>query len=217
VAEFSIWPDEGSPFPLTADADSPVSLGTRFDVLEPVDLVALRFWRGAASIGGPVHAAVFEVTGPGTGEQIMLPVAFELSGTGWHRAELPAPVPLAPGSFKVVAHFPAGFTAVGGYWATGAGVGGIVSGPLSAPDASVEGGQGTFAYGSALTYPTGFFNGGGYPVDVVLSDGDEEPNPDPSNWRVQVRPRRPRFGSQIHPGRYDLRQRNPRWASAGRD
>jgi hypothetical protein len=214
VAEFSIWPGDGGPFPFSADEDAPVSLGSRFVISEPVDLVALRFWRGAAGVGGPVVAAVYAVTGPATGEQLAgTLVAFDAVAIGWERAELPAAVPLAPGSYKAVAHFPSGYTAIGGYWATGAGVGGVTNGPLSAPDASVEGGQGTFAPGAVLTYPTGFFNGGGYPVDVVVSDGDSGPLPDTSAWQLAARPHPPRFAGEPALPRYRSRPTHPRFGA----
>jgi hypothetical protein len=171
VPDYSIFTGVTGP---SSDAGDPV-----FQVSVTCWVKSIRFWRGATSINGVQKGRIFTVGGeaivPGTA--VDFPA---LSGTGWQVATLAAPVQLlANTSYKVCVHFTDNYSATGGYWASGAGVGGRTDGPLTAPDA---GGtplglgntkQGSFAVtANPDTYPDNYFNGGNYWIDVLVADVD---------------------------------------------
>lgn len=160
---------------------SPINLGLLFKVTSQCWCKALRFWRSDTGITGSPFGRLYSYIDEDNGSPVTgTDATFSLSGTGWQQADLGDPVELTVNQlYKVVVNFPSGWNGTGGYFATGDGVGGIASGPLTAPDAGGTplgiGGvrQGTFASGSTLAYPTGFFQGGNYWVDLLVSD--EEP------------------------------------------
>lgn len=178
MTDYRVWPATNGPNTDGGDPAAPVNLGMVFQVSSTCWAKAIHFYRGTLTIGGPVKGRIFLVSSETvvSGTQ----VDFTLSGTGWQTATLPVPVQLTAGtSYKVAIHSDDGYTATGGYWATGAGVGGITNGPLTAPDA---GGaplgipppkQGSYGYTSNPdVYPDGYFNGGNYWVDVTVTDVD---------------------------------------------
>lgn len=162
-----------------------INLAMLFKVTSTCWVKALRFWRADTGIGGTPSGQLYTYVDESSGTAVTgTDATFTLSGTGWQQANLAAPVQLTSGQlYKVVVNFPSFYSATGGYFATGAGVGGIVSGPLTAPDAggtplgigSVK--QGTFATGGALAYPTSYFNGGNYWVDALVTDVDPSSTP----------------------------------------
>lgn len=179
MADRSIFTGISGPSTDAGDPASPIIVGHIFQVSQTCWVKSIRWWRGATSIGGVQKGRIFavgtETVVPGTAIDFPAP-----SGTGWQVAILAAPVQLtANTSYKVAVHFTDNYTATGGYWASGAGVGGLVDGPLTAPDAGgVPLGLGLIPQGSfAVTsnpdlFPAGYFNGGNYWVDVILTDVD---------------------------------------------
>lgn len=176
MADYSIWPATNGPSSDAGDPADPVNLGHVFQVSTTCWIKAIRFYRGATTITGSPQGRVFLVS---TGAVVSgTQVTFSLSGTGWQVANLASPVQIsASTSYKVAVHFPDNYTATGGYWSTGAGVGGITTGPLTAPDAGGSplglGGiqQGSYHYTSDPdVYPDSYFNGGNYWVDLVVTD-----------------------------------------------
>lgn len=176
MTDYRVWPATNGPNSDAADPSAPVSLGLIFQVSSTCWAKAIHFYRGNTNITGPVKGRIFLVST--TTVVSGTSVDFVLSGTGWQTATLPAPVQLtANTSYKVTIHSDDNYTATGGYWATGAGVGGIANGPLTAPDAggtplgigSIQ--QGSFRYTSDPDlYPNSYFGGGNYWVDVTVSD-----------------------------------------------
>jgi hypothetical protein len=179
VTDRSIFTGVSGPSSDAGDPASPIILGHIFQVALTCWVKAIRFWRGTTAINGVQKGRIFAV---GT-QSIVSGTAVDfpaLSGTGWQVATLPAPVQLtANTSYKACVHFTDNYSATGGYWATGPGVGGRTDGPLTAPDAGgaplglgpVK--QGSFAVTSNPdTYPDSYFNGGNYWVDLIAADVD---------------------------------------------
>lgn len=176
MTDYRVWPATNGPNTDAGDPSAPVNLGLIFQVSSTCWAKAIHFYRGNTNITGPVKGRIFLVSS--TTVVSGTSVDFVLSGTGWQTAALSTPVQLtANTSYKVTIHTDDNYTATGGYWATGAGVGGIVNGPLTAPDAggaplgigSIQ--QGSFRYTSDPDlYPNSYFNGGQYWVDVTVSD-----------------------------------------------
>lgn len=169
-----------------ANAGDPtaINLGLLFKVTSQCWVKALRFWRADTGIGGAPFGRLYTYIDEDNGTAVTgTDATFTLSGTGWQQADI-TPVELTVDQlYKVVINFPDDYSATGGYWATGAGVGGIVSGPLTAPDSggnplgigAVK--QGTFTASASLVYPTSYFNGGNYWVDVLVTDVDPTGTP----------------------------------------
>jgi hypothetical protein len=183
VTDYRLWPATNGPNADAGDPADPINLGLIFQVSQTCWAKAIHFYRGALSIGGPVKGRIFLVSNETvvSGTQ----VDFTLSGTGWQTANLATPVQLtANASYKVSIHSDDNYSGTGGYWATGAGVGGITNGPLCAPDAGGAplglGGiqQGSFRVTSDPDlYPNSYFNGGNYWVDVTVTDTDPATHP----------------------------------------
>lgn len=178
MTDHSIFTGSG-PGSDAGDPASPIILGHLFEVAATGWVKAIRWWRAATSIGGVQKGRVFAVGS----ETIVSGTAVDFpapSGTGWQVATLPTPVQLTANTpYKVCVHFTDNYSATGGYWAAGAGVGGITDGFLTAPDAGGNplglGGiqQGSFTVTSDPdTYPSHYFNGGNYWVDLVVTDVD---------------------------------------------
>lgn len=178
MADYRIWPATNGPNTDAAEDGVAVNLGLIFRVSQTCWAKAIHFYRGNTNVVGPAKGRIFLVSS----ETVVsgTTVDFTLSGTGWQTANLATPVQLSANtSYKVAIHTDDNYTATGGYWSTGAGVGGITNGPLTAPDAggsplglgSIQ--QGSFRYTSDPDlYPNSYFNGGNYWVDVTVTDTD---------------------------------------------
>lgn len=178
MANYSIWPATNGPSTDDSDPNNPINLGHIFQVSSICWIIKIRFWRGTTNVQGSPEGRVF--SGVAGAKISGTETTFTLSGTGWQESSLAAPVQLAANTtYKVVVHFPNNYTGTGGYWNSGAGVGGITNGPLIAPDAGGVplslGGiqQGSFKYSvSPDVNPDQYFNGGNYWIDLVVTDTD---------------------------------------------
>lgn len=171
MADYKIWPATDGP--ASFDTDVPISCGVEFQVTDAAWAKEIRFFRGTAGITGSVTGQLYTVDGPASGTPVPgTSVSFVLSGTGWQVAEIVPPVELVIGqNYKAVVHFPANYTATGGYWESGAGLGGITNGILSAPDTFTStDGQCNFTAGGSITYPVSSFHGGNFWIDVTVTD-----------------------------------------------
>lgn len=161
--------------PLTNDVDGALSCALEFHTTSgPLWLKQIAFFRGTTAITGAITGELWTVDGPSSGSPVAgTQRAFSLSGVGWHYVD-PDPVPITPSQdYKAIVHFPSNYTATGGYWESGPGLGGVVNGPLVVPDTfSASNGQNSFAGGPTLQYTTGSFHGGNFWVDVILTDVD---------------------------------------------
>lgn len=180
MTDWSIWPATNGPNTDVADPTD-ISRGVIFQLSAPGWLTAIRFYRGTVNVGnhtggapiGRLYAVAGETPVVGTD------VTFTLSGTGWQTATLAIPVLLSAGVRYKAVVLTGNYTATGGYFASGAGVGGIVNGILTAPDAGGNplgiGGiqQGSYRQPTVgLQYPNQYFGGGNYWVDVIVADED---------------------------------------------
>lgn len=178
MTDYRVWPATNGPNADAGDPASPINLGLIFQVSTTCWAKAIHFYRGALTVNGPVKGRIFLVSS----ETVVAGTAvdFTLSGTGWQTANLATPVQLtANTSYKVAIHSDDNYTGTSGYWATGAGVGGITNGPLTAPDAGgAPLGLGPIQQGSFRStsdpdlYPNSYFQGGNYWVDVTVTDVD---------------------------------------------
>lgn len=178
MTDYTIFTGNG-PNTDAGDPGAPVNLGLIFQSSVTVWAKAIRFYRGATTITGTPKGRIFAVAGQTvvSGTAVDFPA---LSGVGWQVASLPTPVQLtANTSYKVAVAFDDNYTATVGYWSTGAGVGGVTNGPLTAPDAGgvplglgpIQ--QGSYRYTSDPDlYPNSYIGGGQYWVDLLVTDVD---------------------------------------------
>jgi hypothetical protein len=170
VTEYSIFTSDG---PFTSSADDPVNLGHQFSVASQGWVIGLRYFRGAVDVN-PDELRLWQADSASAGTSLASVVPPVASTLGWQTVPLVPAVELTPGQiYKTVGHFPDHYVATPGFWTSGDGAAGITNGILTAQnnDAAL-GGQGTFKYGAGNQYPDGTFNGGGYWVDVLVTDVD---------------------------------------------
>lgn len=179
MTEYSVFPATNGPNTDAGDATD-ISRGLIFRLSTVGWVKRLRFYRGTLNVGnwtgdqqpvGRIYTVADGLPVPGTD------ATFTLSGTGWQEATLAAPVQLLANVSYKVAVITRNYTATGGYFASGPGVGGIANGIITAPDAGGNpSGVGAIQQGSfrqptsGLQYPNQYFQGGNYWVDVVVDD-----------------------------------------------
>jgi hypothetical protein len=170
VTDYSIWTTDG---PFTSSADDPVNLGTQFSVSTQAWVIGLRYFRGATNVN-PDELRLWRADSAAAGTSLASVIPPAAVTLGWQVVPLGAPVELTPGQiYKSVGHFPDHYVATSGYWTSGDGAAGLTNGILTAQNNdNALGGQGTFKYGAGNQFPDGTFNGGGYWVDVLVTDVD---------------------------------------------
>lgn len=162
---------------LSADTDSGgVNLGLEFYVTSAAWLAAIRYVQPAS--GGNLNTrdvGLYDLTdGSLVASGSVTPVSGDAGG--WVVADLASPVSLVVDRrYRAVVFHPAGkYVATGSYFSGGDGAGGIVSGPLTVPNAvgATNGYQGSYRYAGDLANTNASFNATNYWTDVVVTDVD---------------------------------------------
>lgn len=161
ATEFRLWPSNPTPNVTDSSDGQPISLGTRFTVTTTVSALGVRFYKGTTNTGTHIGSLwnnsgtkLAEVTF--TGE----------TASGWQEARFASPVTLSPGIVYTTAYFsPTGSYPHNSAYFTSA----VTSGPLTAPAATGQLGNGVYTYGASLARPTSTYNAANYWVDVIVS------------------------------------------------
>jgi hypothetical protein len=158
---------------VTADP-TPYTMGVQFTVsVSGGTLTAVWFYSDTGAGELPENILLYAVSG-GTLVHAEAASWSGAAGTGWIRAVFASPPSLTSGTaYKacvdnatVVSNW---YTHTSNYWDTGAGSGGVTSGPLTAPNnAGGDGGQDTFST-SVPAYPNTSFNAANYWVDPEIT------------------------------------------------
>ncbi|MDB5527037.1 MAG: hypothetical protein JWR51_140 [Devosia sp.] len=147
--------------PANANINDPssVELGMRFTVAASGSITGMRFYKGAQNTG--THTGTLWTS---TGTQLGTVTFTNESASGWQSASFSNPIAVATGTTYVISyHTNTGFySGTGNYFGTAA----TTNGPLTAPQSTVNGGNGVFAYGAGSIFPTGSHNATNYWVDV---------------------------------------------------
>ena len=151
----------GSAVPSDPSADDPstIEVGMKFHVTEAVDLLGIRFYRGAGNTGQQV-GHIWDEAGTQLGE-----VTFATGGAdGWQYAALASPLALTVGQTYVVSYLApnGGYAVDSSYFDSGD----VANGPLVGQANTVTSNNGVFSYGGG--FPTGSFAGSNYWVDVLV-------------------------------------------------
>lgn len=179
MTDYDLYGATSGPATSENEPGSQYTLGVEWYTTATTWLKGYRIWRpsdgGTPQITGPVVARTWTAAGSAVAGT---DAAFTLSGSGWQTVLLGTPIALSVGSansYRSGAHFPNGrYAATVGYFGIGgAGEGGIINGPLRAPDAanSISLIQNLFAAGASITFPT---NGSSanYWIQPIITDID---------------------------------------------
>jgi hypothetical protein len=179
VTDYDLYGATAGPATSISEPGSQYTLGVEWYATATAWLKGYRVWRpsdgGSPQLNGPLVARTWTAGGSvvaGTD------AAFALSGTGWQTVLLSTPVPLLLGSgnsYRSGVHFPGGrYSATNGYFGIGGpGEGGIINGPLRAPDAgnSISLIQNLFTVGASITFPTSG-SSANYWIQPIITDVD---------------------------------------------
>jgi hypothetical protein len=147
------------------------SVGEEFEVTEPALVSSLRYWRQSTYQASSM--AIMAVATRAIVDGTWVTPMNAPATPAWHRTDLPSPVVLGPGRYKIVAHFPTSFPLVNEMFAPGQPLGlSSTVGPirfLSGTEAT-DGKQATFTAGAALAWPeTQAANNASHLVDMIFS------------------------------------------------
>ena len=158
----SIWDDTVTPSVAAWNDRNPIQVGLKF--LSDADgfITGIRFYKGAVNL--PPHNANLWTT---AGARLASAPFVNETPTGWQQATLLAPVPITAGTIYIASYHTSagGYSADLGYFAASE----VVSGPLHGLRDGAAGGNGVFAYGTNLAFPTNSSNATNYWVDVVFT------------------------------------------------
>ncbi len=157
---------------LASDAN-PYTMGVEFSVSTACTLTAIWFYSASGAAVLPGTIALYAVSG--TSLVHSEPATWSgAAGSGWVSASFSSPPALSTSANYKACVFQGAssnwYSATAHYWDSGAGSGGITSGPLTAPNnAGTDVGQDSFSNEGALSYPDGSFNAGNYWVDPQVT------------------------------------------------
>jgi uncharacterized protein DUF4082 len=179
VTDYDLYGATSGPATSENEPGSQYTLGVEWYATSTSWLKGYRIWRpsdgGTPQLNGPIVARTWTAAGSVVGGT---DAAFTLSGSGWQTVLLGTPIALSLGSansYRSGAHFPGGrYSATTGYFGIGgAGEGGIINGPLRAPDAanSIDLTQNLFTLGAAISFPASG-SSTNYWVQPIITDVD---------------------------------------------
>jgi len=142
-------------------------LGVKFRPSVDGYVTSVRFYKGPGNTGTHTGSLWTE-----SGNLLAWAVFANETATGWQEVQFPVPVPVTANTVYVASyHAPNGHYAYdSGYFLSS----GVNSGPLTLPRTGESGGNGVYAYGSSMVFPTNSHNGNNYWVDVVLVIDEED-------------------------------------------
>ena len=159
----SLFPGTGTP-PGVEDSNDPssVELGIRFVPAVNGTVTGIRFYKGANASG--VHTGT--LWNDATETAIATGTFTDETASGWQTMTFANPVPVTAGvAYYASYHAPAGhYSYTTGYFAYE-----HQTYPLTAPASTSTSGNGTYGYGSPITYPGASSDGTNYWVDPVFT------------------------------------------------
>ncbi|GAN76151.1 DUF4082 domain-containing protein [Acidisphaera rubrifaciens] len=148
--------------PTVADAadGSSVELGVKFTASTPGEITGIRFYKGPSNTG--THTGeLWSVTG-----QLLASATFSNeTASGWQQVTFANPVVVQAGTTYVASYHTSGYYAAdSNYFANP-----VTNGALTAPASGASGGNGVYAYGGGIVYPSNSYGASNYWVDVVFN------------------------------------------------
>ncbi len=160
LGDTTIWRATAVPQQPGFPERQPVELGVKFRADIDGSIIAIRFFKSTSNTG--IHVASLWTT---NGVLLARTTFDSETASGWQQVNFSTPVPIAAGTVYVASyHTNTGFYAGdNGYFAAG-----VDNGPLHALQNGVDGGNGVYAYGSDIVFPTNTYKATNYWVDVVF-------------------------------------------------
>jgi hypothetical protein len=162
LSGLTIWGAASTPAVPAASDGNAVEVGVRFTSDVGGTVTGVRFYKGAGNTGTHVGhlwsaSGTLLATATFTGE----------TASGWQQVDLATPVAIAANTVYVASYYaPSGhYAGDNGYFASS----GVDSGPLHALADGASGGDGVYAYGSGVAFPSSSYRATNYWVDVVLN------------------------------------------------
>jgi hypothetical protein len=158
----TIWPASAVPGTVSSNDSTPVELGLKFQSNVATTVTGVRFYKSTSNTGTHVGSLW---TSAGTS---LATVTFtNETASGWQQASFSSPVAIAANTTYVIGYhtLTGHYSDDNNYFATS----GVASGPLTALSNSAAGGNGVYAYGASVAFPTLSYESTNYWVDVVTS------------------------------------------------
>jgi hypothetical protein len=165
VKPFDTIFDQATPGVVDGGDGGSVELGVKFRSDVPGTINGVRFYKAAANTGTHI-GSLWTATG-----SLLAEATFTgETASGWQQVEFSTPVEIQPNTTYVAGYLaPNGHYSVNGPNFESA----VNNAPLHAKSASSElggtEGNGLYAYGTGVTFPTGTYNGSNYWVDVLFT------------------------------------------------
>ncbi|MFK4577978.1 DUF4082 domain-containing protein [Bradyrhizobium ottawaense] len=155
----SLFSSNPTPSIVSANDQSSVELGVKFQASTAGDILGLRFYKGPNNTG--THVADLWSS---TGTLLATATFTNETASGWQQVNFGTPVTIAAGTTYIASYHTAGnYSADPNLFASS-----VTNGPLTAPSSASSGGNGVYAYGSGSLFPTNTFNATSYAVDVLF-------------------------------------------------
>jgi len=158
----TVWPDLATPAVAAANDSGSVNLGVKFTSEQSGFITGIRFYKGSGNTGTHVGALWTSA-----GVQLASATFVNETATGWQQVNFATPVPITANTVYV-----ASYLAPNGRYAinySGFSAASVHNPPLRALQDGASGGNGMFAYGSSLAFPTSTYLASNYWVDVVFT------------------------------------------------
>ena len=144
---------------MTVNDPNPVELGVKFSAASAGNIIGMRFYKGPQNTGA--HTAHLWSS---TGSLLASATFANETASGWQTVTFASPVAIAANTTYIASYHSNGFySANGNFFATA-----YTNGPLTAPASAPSGGNGVYAYGSSVSFPSNTFNATNYWVDVMF-------------------------------------------------
>ena len=174
---FRLWPNMGDLGNYSLDTANNFTLATEFSLSKACKVNNIWFYSPSGVTQLPTEIGVYQVSGTSLVASNVSPSWSGAAGSGWMHAAMGGNVVLSPGvNYKVVVFNGAGSpaiwnAAVANYWSgSGFGTGGLVSGPITAPNAAgATPGQESYNLGGTIAYPNTIAGPFHYGTDIELT------------------------------------------------
>ena len=157
---YSLFNASLTPAIVTVNDPSSVELGVKFTASSNGNITGMQFYKGPQNLG--THTAhLWDASG-----NVLASATFaDETASGWQTVVFASPVAITANTTYVASYHTSGYYSADGNFFASA----YVNAPLTAPSSSASGGNGVYAYGSAVTFPTNTYNATNYWVDLLFS------------------------------------------------
>ena len=155
----SLFTPSSTPATVTENDPNSVELGVKFSSSTGGHVTALSFYKGPQNVG-PHTVHLWNASG----NLLASATSANETASGWQTVSLATPVAITANTTYVASYHSNGYYSVNDNFFARA----YVNGTLTAPASSASGGNGVYAYGSAVTFPTSTYGATNYWVDVAV-------------------------------------------------